>query len=55
LTLAEKMVTISEKEYLKLKERSAWLGYLEAAGVDNWDGYSYAYDIKLEAEGKDVE
>ena len=36
------MITISRKEYEKLKEDSAMLSRLRAAGVDNWEGYEFA-------------
>lgn len=43
------MITITLKEYLKLKEDSTLLNALEGAGVDNWEGY----DSAIEAlEGK---
>lgn len=28
---------------------SNWLTILESAGVDNWEGFSFAYDLKREA------
>ena len=35
------------KEYTeRLEKRVDWLECLEAAGVDNWEGYSVAWDIK---------
>lgn len=34
-----------------LEEDSAKLGALETAGVDNWDGYSYAMEILGGSEG----
>lgn len=37
-------VTISKEEYEELKERNSFLERLEAAGVDNWEGYSYAFE-----------
>lgn len=43
-------VTISKKEYDQLIKDSEFLEALRAAGVDNWDGYSYAFEI---LEGKD--
>lgn len=46
-----KTVTITEERYDELIERSNWLDYLEMAGVDNWEGYSYAIDMKHEQEG----
>ena len=39
------MVTISKKEYDKLKEDSKFLDCLKGAGVDNWIGYSDAWDL----------
>ena len=41
-------VTISKKEYESLKEDAAWLRALEAAGVDNWDGYDFARELLQE-------
>jgi hypothetical protein len=41
-----KWVIIPKTEYDELVERSDWLAYLEAAGVDNWSGYSNAMDMK---------
>lgn len=38
-------VNIPRNEYEELLERSAWLEALEAAGVDNWEGYDNASDI----------
>ena len=35
-------VTISLKEYEQISLDSAKLAALEAGGVDNWEGYSYA-------------
>ena len=37
-------ITISKEEYEKLKERDSFLERLEAAGVDNWEGYGYAFE-----------
>lgn len=37
--IEEEMVIISRKEYDSLKEDSRLLARLEAAGVDNWEGY----------------
>lgn len=31
-------------ELQELKDRSLFLDYLYDSGVDNWDGYSYAYN-----------
>lgn len=46
------MREITEKEYQRLREDSNWLSYLEAAGVDNWEGISYAYDLRREEESQ---
>lgn len=41
------------KKYIDgLEEDSAFLSCLEGAGVDNWDGYSYAQEM-LDNETKD--
>jgi hypothetical protein len=39
------VVTIPKKEYEELLERDAWLRALEAAGVDNWQGFDCAQEI----------
>ena len=44
------MVTIPKKEYEELLEAQDWLSCLESAGVDNWSGIDYAYELKNEAE-----
>lgn len=49
----EETVTISKKEYESLKEDALWLRYLKRAGVDNWQGIDYAYDLKREMEQED--
>lgn len=53
----EKMITIAESEYNQLCRDSQWLAALEAAGVDNWDGYEEAYDIleEWQKENEDEE
>ena len=43
--MEDKTVTISEEEYEELKSDSKFLDYLQAAGVDNWDGYDYAQEL----------
>jgi hypothetical protein len=40
-------ITISVKEYLRLRRDSDWLEYLQIAGVDNWCGFQ---DAVAEAE-----
>jgi hypothetical protein len=44
-------VTISKSIYEHLLHDSRWLECLEAAGVDNWDGYEYARQIYREDYG----
>lgn len=39
------MVTIPMKEYLRLIDVDAFMDALEAAGVDNWEGYEIACRI----------
>lgn len=46
LIIMDEMITISQKEYNQLKKDSDWLYYLERAGVDNWDGFDYALELK---------
>lgn len=48
----EETVTIAKSEYERLVEDSEWLGCLEAAGVDNWEGYEFARDLMNETEGE---
>ena len=50
--MEEEMVTITNKEYNQLLEDSEWLYYLKAAGVDNWEGYSYAAKLQREENGE---
>lgn len=37
------MVTITKAEYDSLLDDREWLAALEAAGVDNWEGYGHAH------------
>lgn len=46
-------VTIAKSEYERLLRDSEFLGCLEACGVDNWEGYSYAHELMEENEGED--
>lgn len=41
----EETVTISKKEYESLLEDRKWRIALENAGVDNWEGYSFACEL----------
>ena len=47
----EKMITITLKEYNRLKDQVSWLECLEDAGVDNWQGIEDAVDIHRERFG----
>lgn len=47
------MVTITKEEYYRLLNRDDWLGWLEAAGVDSWEGYDVAQDMRGESEEED--
>lgn len=38
-------VTIPEKKYNILVEKCLFLDALQEAGVDNWEGYSYACEL----------
>jgi len=50
----EELITITKKEYELLKESHRWLGYLEFAGVDNWVGIDYAYELLREASEREL-
>lgn len=45
-------VTISKTEYETLLEESKQLQCLEDAGVDNWQGCDYAYELWREKNKK---
>ncbi len=40
----EDKITITTEEYDRLLEAKNKLAALEAAGVDNWDGYDFAME-----------
>lgn len=46
--MTDETVTLSKEEYDNLCARDEWLSYLEAAGVDNWEGYNYAMEMRDE-------
>ena len=48
-------VTISKKEYDELVNDSSFLFALQAAGVDNWEGYDEAIRIQNEEIEEDEE
>lgn len=41
----EEEVVLSLKEYNSLLHSASWLQCLEDAGVDNWSGIDYAYEM----------
>ncbi|MEM2159330.1 MAG: hypothetical protein QXN55_00035 [Candidatus Nitrosotenuis sp.] len=43
-------ITIATDEYERLQEAEKKLSALEAAGVDNWEGYDYAMEILEDME-----
>ena len=45
-------ITIPLNVYTDLKRDSLFLSALEAAGVDNWDGYDYAWEIMREIQSE---
>jgi putative endonuclease len=47
---SEDTVYISKVELTRLQEVDAKMDALEAAGVDNWEGYEYAMEILHEKE-----
>ena len=49
---SEETITIKKSEYNELKERDLWLTALEHCGVDNWEGYDFAYDELEELKGE---
>lgn len=51
----EETVTIPRKEYEDLVQSQKWLSALENAGVDNWNGISFAYELMEEDAWSDEE
>jgi phage pi2 protein 07 len=49
--MPEEMVTVTKTEYERLLARDFWLGCLEEAGVDNWQGIDEAKRIKRTEQG----
>ncbi len=47
----EGTITITLKEYNRLIASQTWLLYLEDAGVDNWSGIDFAYELLRDFEG----
>ena len=48
----QKRIDELNEERDKLLERDAWLCALEAAGVDNWDGWDFAKETLAEWEAE---
>lgn len=46
-------VLVEETELKDLQESSDWLRHLENAGVDNWEGISFAYKLQREEKGEE--
>ena len=42
IPVGDDLIVITKREYQRLTESDAFLTALEAAGVDNWEGYSLA-------------
>jgi len=42
-----------ENSIIVLEDDVDWLHWLEAAGVDNWDGFEYAQEMKEEHEANE--
>lgn len=55
ITDAMDTVEITRKEYDRLVRDSDWLSWLEAAGVDNWEGYDYALEMREEFEKEEAD
>ncbi len=43
--VGDDMIVIPKEEYEMLRENDMFLDALQSAGVDNWEGYSIAYQI----------
>lgn len=46
--MAKDIEDYSAEEVRRMARDSIWLSYLEAAGVDNWEGYDHAIDMARE-------
>lgn len=44
------MIQLTQAEYDKLLDAQNKLSALQAAGVDNWDGYDYAMEMLNDEE-----
>jgi len=43
-------ILVDRQEFEQLRRDAEWLRYLEAAGVDNWDGIEYAQKLRRDDE-----
>lgn len=43
-------VSVSIQEWATMQDRMFWLQCLEVAGVDNWGGIDYAYEMYNKGE-----
>lgn len=43
--LREQLVSIAQAHMVDLLNESEWLSALEEAGVDNWEGISFAHEL----------
>ena len=50
LTSTAESITEYANEIVKLRESQDWLSCLESAGVDNWPGIDFAYELGDEME-----
>lgn len=48
-------VTISKETFDRLQAAADWLKWLEAAGVDNWEGCDHAATLKQEANNEPLD
>jgi len=53
IKVADTGITITEEEYKKLQDKEIFLEALEQEGVDNWEGYSYAWNRAEELKNED--
>ncbi len=42
------MIEVPKKDWESALEDQTWLRFLEAAGVDNWEGIYFAYKLREE-------
>lgn len=51
-TTSWEFVTLPVNTYKELLEKQEWLEYLIAAGVDNWDGIEYAFELQEQEQDR---